>query len=581
MEKPKLDYDWAWDALFFGRGYCETMRFDKKRKIMKPEVINPLVFGYDPYFENVQDWRYYWKWITKSKTELKKLIKKGVITNIKEPSEISSGVDPYLWDYKIRRDEAKKGVAPPMDSMNGDIFQILEFYQYNEEGKKCMYWLDRNMSKVIYEEELEVNEDGERAWPIVIKEGFREPHSSINFSVADLLEDKHRAKSVLLNLAFLAAKDRANPIYQYNPDKITDVTQLFSRQINQHIPVNDIEGAIAPLNTEDPMSAGLIQFISMLTQEASDPIGTGQSAQPSQSQKDQTATSDAIEQQLSDMSQSLLSKVMQFGESEFWSHWFHQYAMNSDELGSKMANIVGVKGIDTKEIDLKDFNTEFPPGVMVYSAKEAEYKETVIRRDLMQLYPQLSTTLDADGMRNFNKYVFFPKFLQDPSLVDIMLPKTLDELKAEGENEQLEKDVMPPVADTDNHTTHIYCHMMVQPKTWATWTHIAWHEELLAQQKKQQQQQGGGQQSGNGPKVAESINFQNLPPQGQVQMAAQAGIQLSPTDLAQMPPTQGSPNQQTKPSKPTTPKMGTAKRSPMASASPLKSEINNQQMLNK
>src|SRR3990167_7761130 len=79
MDKAKLDYDWVWDTLFFGRGYMETLRFDRKRKIMQPHVINPLMFGYDHYFENVQDWRYYWKWITKTKWEINKLIKAGVI----------------------------------------------------------------------------------------------------------------------------------------------------------------------------------------------------------------------------------------------------------------------------------------------------------------------------------------------------------------------------------------------------------------------------------------------------------------------------------------------------------------------
>ena len=44
MNKSQLDYDWVWDTLFFGRGYMETLRFNKKRKIMEPAVINPLVF---------------------------------------------------------------------------------------------------------------------------------------------------------------------------------------------------------------------------------------------------------------------------------------------------------------------------------------------------------------------------------------------------------------------------------------------------------------------------------------------------------------------------------------------------------
>lgn len=500
MGKARLDYDWCWDALFFGRGYMETLRFNKKRKIMEPHVINPLVFGYDPYFTDPQEWRYYWKWITKDKWELERLIENGTITNIKKVEEIPSGVESELWDYKVKRDLAKKAQDPSPDTVAEDVYQILEFFGHNKDGDRAVFWVDRGFSKILMEEKLDLQdgENGDSKWPIVTKEAFREPHSSVNFSVADLLEDKHRAKSVLLNLAFLAAKDRANPIYGYNPDKVKDVTQFFSRQIGQHIPMDDKDSAW-PLNTQEPMSAGLIQFIQMLSNEAEQPMGTGSPTQPIRAGGKETATQAAIDQQLNDMAQSLQSKVMQFGEAEFCSHWFHRYAKNAKDLETKVANIVGVKGITTKEINLKDFNTDFPPGVMVYSAKEAEYKELVLRRDLMQLYPELVQTLDPDGLRNFNKHVFFPKFLQDPSLIDIMLPKTLDEIKAEDENEQLIQDQMPDVAETDNHTTHIYTHYMVQPKTNATWFHIAWHQELLAKQKQQEMMQQQLQASGITP----------------------------------------------------------------------------------
>lgn len=507
MGKAELDYDWLWDALFFGRGYMETVRFNMAKKIMEPSVINPLTFGYDPYFEGVDQWRYYWKWITKSKIELNRLIKKGVITGIKNTDEIMGGVDEYLWNYKTQRDAANKAIEPAPESMGGDIFQLLEFYSYTEDGKKRVQWFDRSMTKVLYEEVLSLSkEDGDDGdkWPICIKEAFREPHSSVNFSVADLLEDKHRAKSVLLNLAFIAAKDRANPIYGYNPDKVRDITQFFSRQINQHIPMDD-DSAAWPINTQDPMSAGLIQFISMLQTEANDPMGTGMVGQPQQDQGSDTATEAAITQQMNDMAQSLISKVAQFGEADFWGQWFHRYAKHAEDLKEKTANIVGVKGVTSEIIDMKHFNTDYPPGVLVYSAKEAEYKELVLRRDLMQLYPQLAQTLDPEGLRNFNKHVFFPKFLQDPSLIDIMLPKTIDEIKAEEENEQLKKDEHVEVLPTDDHTTHIYTHQMVQPKTWATWFHMAEHEKYLAEQKAQeqlaaqQQQQMAGQTAGGNP----------------------------------------------------------------------------------
>lgn len=513
MGKAKLDYDWCWDTLFYGRGYLETYNFDKKRKIMVPHVINPLVFGYDPVVSEKDEWRYYWKWITKNKWEIEKLIKKGKITGITKVSEIASGVDDYLWEYKTIVDQARNGIEPSPEPSTLDIFQILEFYTYNDKGLKCVYWVDKNFSKVLMEEELDLGdgEDEDSRWPIVIKESYRQPHSSLPFSIADLLDDKHRAKSVLLNLAFTAAKDEANPIYLYNTDKVDDVTQFLSRQVNQHIPVSDVVDAVAPLNKANSMSPELVNFIQVLEAEAEDPMGAGRPMQATGGSSQQTATQAALDQQLNDMAQSLISKVMQFGESEFWSHWFSRYAKNADDLGSKMANIVGVKGVENKEIDLKVFHTDFPPGILVYSAKEAEYKELVLRRDLMQLYPALVQTLDADGIRNFNKHVFFPKFLNDPSLIDVMLPKTIDEMKAEAENEQLSKNEMPDVLPTDNHTTHIYIHQMVQPKTWATWYHISWHEEELAKQKAQEQmmmQQEIQQQSldGKGKVGAEKQN---------------------------------------------------------------------------
>lgn len=565
MNKAKLDYDWVWDTLFFGRGIVETLNFDKKRKIMTPEVINPLVFGYDPYFENVQDWRYYWKWITKSKWQIQKLIDKGVIDGITKAEDIASGVDPYLWQYKAARDVAKKTDEPPVEAAQGDVYQILEYYGYDDNGDRKVYWVDKNFSKILMSEKLELEMNDEQIWPIVLKEAFREPHASVNFSVADLLEDKHRAKSVLLNLAFIAAKDRANPLYMYNPDVVKDVTQLFSRQINQHIPVNDLEKAIKPLNIEEPMSAGLMQFIQLLNGEAQDPTGSGQPThQPGQGRQS-TATQVAIETQLNQMAFSLQSKVMQFGEQEFWSHWFHHYANNSD-LGTKMANIVGVKGVTSKEVELKDFNTKFPPGVMVYSAKEAEAKELVERNAMTQIYPELMQTLDQDGMRNFNKHVYFPTLLHDPSLIDIIFPKTLDEMKAEGENEQLAQNKMPQVSEQDNHTTHIYMHSMLQEKTWAMWMHIAWHEELLEKQKKEEQAQGGpeGQQ-----KVSESIGFKDLPPDGQVQMAKQAGIKIQPPAPQEPQQQAGQP----KPKSKAKPKVGGDRQNPQAMASPLKTEM--------
>jgi len=205
-------------------------------------------------------------WITKNKWEIQKLIKSGKIDGISKPEEIASGVDSYLWEYKTIVDQARDGIEPSPNPGALDVYQILEFYTYDDDGDKCCYWIDKNFSKVLMHEKLDLADDGDGGskWPIVVKESYRQPHSSLPFSIADLLDDKHRAKSVLLNLAFIAAKDEANPIYLYNSDKVDDVTQFLSRQVNQHIPVSDVNDAVMPLNKAQTMSPELINFIQVL-----------------------------------------------------------------------------------------------------------------------------------------------------------------------------------------------------------------------------------------------------------------------------------------------------------------------------
>lgn len=180
--------------------------------------------------------------------------------------------------------------------------------------------------------------------------------------------------------------------------------------------------------------------------------------------------------------------------------------------------------------------------------------------------------MDPDGFRNFNKHVYFPLVIEDPSLIDVMFPKTLDEIQAETENDTLLKEQYVPIQETDNHTSHIYSHMTLMPKTWALWFHLAEHQKALAQQKTMAQGQGGQQQQ---QKVAESIGFKDLPPEGQVQMAQQAGIKL---DASQMQPLQ---TQQSSPTSPGMSKpMGKTARSPVAAASPLKAAIQSTNPMN-
>lgn len=504
MGKALLDYDWLWDALFFGEAYVETLNFDKRRHIMMPEVINPLTLVFDPYFANPQQWRYYGKWILRSGYDIDLLIKRGIITGISSHRDLKEGIDAEIWDYKVKRELAKEGNPPPAETGKATgIYQIYETFCISQTGQKELQWIDKDFSTVLRRKVLQLD-DGpeiigpsgkvigtETKWPIVKKQVFREPHSTLATSIPDIIEDKHRAISVLYNLMYMAAKDEANPIYAYDQDAVTDVTQLMQRQILQHIPLkkgSNASQAIAPLNTKPSASQSLLAFIGILKQESADVSGTSQANMPGQSKGKKSATQDAILQQIAEMSQSLQAKIMGFGEADFWSHWYQRYIKYSDQGDKKIIALTSVSGETFETIQLDNIKTKYPPRVEITSSKQAAFKERMDQQQLMQIYPiiQRSEQLQGKNELMFLKHVFLPKFIKDSSTVELVIPNSLDEIKAQEENDLLAKDHLPPIAELDDDELHLYVHMRAK-RTPSTWAHIFAHEMQLAQKKKQQQ----------------------------------------------------------------------------------------------
>lgn len=504
MNMDMIEYDWTWDACFFSRGYCETLKFNKKRKIMDPIVINPLMLGYDPIFEEPDDWRYYWKWISKSASQINRLIKLKVITGITDASKISLGMDDQVWNYKVLREQAKKVTSQGPDSVvtaapakgNG-VYQILEHYTYFDTTDKYVVWVDKDITKILREEKLDLNDDpdveaGEKRskWPITIREIFREPHSSYPVSVPDLLEDKHRAESVILNLAFIASKDEATPIYVFKEGSLVNESQLLQRQILQHIEVteeSDTATSIVPLRKSPGLSNSTMALLNILKNEGAEAVGTSQVA-PIVSKGKKTATDSSLQQQLADMTGALQSRIIGKSEKQFWTAWYQRYVNNMKDGDQKIIAMTNSQFSTFERIQLEDIKTELPPKAIVFSSREAEFKETVERREIAQQFPVIQESMSPEQFRLFLKFVYFPKFQTfDSETIDRMFPLSGDEIKAEQENEMLSEGKLPPISESDNHELHLYIHGRVK-NTAEKWAHVLTHEKLLADQVKKQQE---------------------------------------------------------------------------------------------
>lgn len=510
MDKPMLDFDWLWDACFYGVGYVETLKWNKKRKLMEPEVVNPMFFSYDPYFSNHQEWRYYDKWKLMNKHDIERLIKEEKMEAGVRIEDIETGVDPYIWTWHIQAELAKDVNPAPTDSIvpSSGIYQILEHAMYID-GDKYIVQTNRSITEVLRKVKLELEDDpdheGESLWPLVKKQVFREPHSSATVSVPDLIEDKHRALNVLFNLAYIAVKDEVNPLYLYDTTKVQNPSQFFQRQPNQHIAVSSVDGAIAPMKQKPSLSSSALAFINTMKSEASDAIGTAMPA--TMGQKKKSATQDAILQQIADLTQSLQAKLIQNGEMDFWSHWYQRYLKHTEAGDIKMSVTSDALGSTFEMIELDKIKTKYPPRICILASKEAEYKEMTERRELAGQLKLVQGVLSPSSFRIFLKEIYFPKFKTfDQSSIDVVMPKSSSEIQAEHENEVLSDGEWAEVKETDDHEVHLALHMRAK-KNDMTWTHILTHQVALAQKKdaeaKQQQENPGDQGGDAKPKPEE------------------------------------------------------------------------------
>lgn len=488
MKKMIIDYDSLWDSLFFGTGYVEVSKFDKTLKRVFPQVINPLSFFYDPYFSEPQNWRYYGKWILKPRHSLLKLFKKGEIYC--SPDEIPDGVEENLWNYISQRDTARQGTPTTPTSLSPNrIYQILEFYTINEEGKRIRVWFDKNLNKCLKIDD-KINQ---QEWEIVVRKVTREPHTNLTTSKVDMIEDKHRAQSVLLNLINIKATDYATPIYEYNTNLVKDKSVFLSRQINQHIPVEAI-GAIAPLSKEVPVDSPMLAYLSLLEGEAGKASGAAGIAFPAK--RKMSATEAALRQQVSEVVSSVDIKLLMSSEIEFWSQWYRRYHENLKEGDELKVRIISPEGhMKFESLKRKDIISERAPSVLVVSSTEKEYKELVLRRDLMQQLPIFTKTLPPHALKNFLKYFYLPKFVPDVKMLDVIYPKSIEEIKAEQENAELERNILARIDQADEDETHLYIHYRAS-NTAAKWAHIFAHEYQHGLKKLQQPEQ---------PQVAEGV----------------------------------------------------------------------------
>ena len=359
-------------------------------------------------------------------------------------------------------------------------YSVLQWFTHIG-GEKNVIEFENDRQLVVRIQRLE-DRQGESAsvWPIVDRACYPMAHDWDGVNVFDILEDKQRFRAELLNVAGDSAKLSAYPMRLFDAEKIHKNVDK-NAGFDKWIPVNgNPNNAIAnlPKNQLDSQVSYIMDFLDLSSQKAT---ATPESQMGIQSKEDRTLGEIELVASKSGTRYSLTAKVFGWSERAFWRQWYRIYDRDFD-VGKKMMRLNGVFGPQWKGIQRKDIITEniFGPDIKIESRVVSEAKKVRDYKMLSNYFGLALSDPTVDklyGLRKLGKQIM-PK-----DEVERLIPLSIDERRAQAENDELDnnKKTIPQI--DDDHNVHLRIHAAAKD-TPSLRAHIKAHEEAIMMQRK-------------------------------------------------------------------------------------------------
>ncbi len=478
MDKSVLDYEWDWDTLAFGRGLVYFNEFDLDSKTPIPEVWDPLTFVRDPAAQSINGnrlgkgaMRYGGREVGMTKYEMKK--SKEYFNLGKLKSDEGRILSLTFEAQQARSDAHGMTSLGTFDKTIGDNHElrILQWFTHFE-GKKYFVELG-NERKII----VRLTPLKEEKWPIIDRPCFPMSHDWDGVSVFDILEDKQRFRSVLINLFGEHARADLHPMWLFDENKIKkSIDKNFG--FNKWIPVTgDPNSAARPLIKPQISSqaAFILNFLDISSQRA---LAIPELQQGVPSEKNRTLGELQLVSSKVDVRQSLTARVWGWSEKAFWKRWYEIYDRDfSSGIHKKAIRLVGAFGPTWREIDRDKIITSniLGPDIKIESRVMSEAKKI---RNYVQASQYMQIAFldpNADRMYGLRE---LGKLIMTKDKVERLLPLTIDERIAKQENEELNIGNPVQVKREDNHNIHLRMHVSAKDNA-ASQAHIKAHETAM------------------------------------------------------------------------------------------------------
>lgn len=543
MGLDEHDWDWDWDTCFFGRGITLQRDFDRDQKLPIPEVIDPLTIERDPLATSVNGKGPRRKGAARfigwersvvraelteeagffnldklchdtpeqaSQTELDRQARAQAQGRTTQVSKVDLGdnTEYPVFQWFTNWTVMESGKMP--DSEDGT-----EGEDYNYEAlRKVEVWLTSDLKHVIRFEVLKDSEGNPYSdWPITDRPLYPTSHDWDGVSIPDLVEDKQRARAAIMNLTLQGLKADMYPMYIYNRNKITNKNDLNFR-FNGMVGIDgDANNAILPMNKANIRTDIVNYILDTLDQSAQRATATPDIQQGQVSDQQRTLGELNLVSAKTDTRYTLSTKIWGWSAKRFWNRWLNQYLEEMlDGIDEKIIRISGPLGVSVVTFNKEDIKPSSGLGYDI-SIESRIVSDSKRAQKLEAFKGFIETYVQSPGVLNM-KYV--PRkhaelIGMSKDEIEMLLPPSLDEMVASGENVLLSDNKLVPIAETDDHQVHIMIHARAR-QTKQLIAHIQAHKKALTLPRDHMIATGGTKVSPDGTSLGQNPGAPGLVP---------------------------------------------------------------------
>jgi hypothetical protein len=483
MGKPEHDYDKFWDASFFGIAIEDWSHFDRDCLTPIPDLWDPLTVLFDPKAININGnrlnrgaSRFRYREIIRTRQEMDE---HGGFFNLKKLDSDEKETAERRRTQQAR-DEARGLDSSFQDVKSQKYYPLIQGYTWIN-GKRYLVEAGNEGNTIVRLVQLKTD-----YWPLVDNKIYPMAHTQLTPGTPDFTEDKQRGRATLQNYTLDAAKLDVLPMWLFDKKKITNKSQLRDWKAGKMIEGENIDG-----NTMFPMtkpsihqfSQGIMQELETNAQKA---LATPEMQQGILASVKRTATEIAETSAGVDSRYSLTAALFALAESNAAYIWYDQYKRNFKKgIDKKTVRLVGAFGPKPLPITSDSFKFKQDPDVKIESRVVSQARKRDEQNKLLA-YGQVLMQIPGSNMRAFAKMA--GRLMFRKAQVEMLLPPTIDEMKAEAENELLNENkfegdvdgmkIKVEIDPTDDHATHLEIHGKAAD-TKAKFAHIEAHKRAM------------------------------------------------------------------------------------------------------